>query len=94
MQPLAEYGIIFQFELSFLRFMQEREVRGRPVTQVFAYSQVLKGGELNIFFADFGTSLVIYRRRRMIPWTSAIEWFLFKLGYFCNSTNSKKFSLL
>jgi hypothetical protein len=50
-------------------------VRGRPFIQVFAYSQVLRGGELNFSFADFGPSLVVYRRRRHIPWTSGLEWF-------------------
>jgi len=50
-------------------------VRGRPFIQVFAYSQVLRGGELNFSFADFGPSLVVYRRRRRIPWTSGLEWF-------------------
>ena len=50
-------------------------VRGRPFIQVFAYSQVLRGGELNFSFADFGPSLVVYRQRRRIPWTSGLEWF-------------------
>jgi hypothetical protein len=50
-------------------------VKGRPFIQAFAYSQVLKGGELNFSFADFGPSLVGYRQRRMIPWTSGLEWF-------------------
>ena len=50
-------------------------VRGRPFIQTFAYSQVLRGGELNFSFADFGPSLVVYRERRRIPWTPALEWF-------------------
>jgi len=50
-------------------------VKGRPFIQVFAYSQVLRGGELNFSFADFGPSLVVYRQRRVLPWTSALEWF-------------------
>jgi hypothetical protein len=50
-------------------------VKGRPFIQVFAYSQVLRGGELNFSFADFGPSLVVYRQRRMLPWTSGLEWF-------------------
>jgi len=58
-----------------LSYIQESTiVRGRPFIQVFAYSQVLKGGELNFSFADFGPSLVVYRERRRIPWTSALEW--------------------
>jgi hypothetical protein len=50
-------------------------VRGRPFIQVFAYSQVYRGGELNFSFADFGPSLVVYRQRRRLPWTSGLEWF-------------------
>ncbi len=50
-------------------------VQGRPFIQVFAYSQVHRGGELNFSFADFGPSLVVYRQRRRIPWTSGLEWF-------------------
>lgn len=50
-------------------------VRGRPFIQVFSYSQVLRGGQLNFSFADFGPSLVVYRQRRHIPWTSGLEWF-------------------
>lgn len=50
-------------------------VRGRPFIQTFAYSQVLKGGELNFSFADFGPSLVVYRERRLPPWTPELEWF-------------------
>jgi hypothetical protein len=50
-------------------------VRGRPFIQTFAYSQVLKGGQLNFSFADFGPSLVVYRQRRHLPWTSGLEWY-------------------
>ena len=50
-------------------------VRGRPFIQVFAYSQVYRGGELNFSFADFGPSLVVYRQRRRLPWTSGLEWY-------------------
>ncbi|MEW5901257.1 MAG: hypothetical protein AB1715_07340 [Acidobacteriota bacterium] len=50
-------------------------VRGRPFIQAFSYSQVYRGGELNFSFADFGPSLVVYRQRRMIPWTNGLEWF-------------------
>jgi len=49
--------------------------RGKPFIQGFAYSQVYRGGELNFSFADFGPSLVVYRKRRDIPWTSGLEWF-------------------
>jgi hypothetical protein len=50
-------------------------VKGRPFIQVFAYSQVLRGGELNFSFADFGPSLVVYRQPRKTPWTQGLEWF-------------------
>jgi hypothetical protein len=50
-------------------------VRGRPFIQVFSYAQVYRGGELNFSFADFGPSLVIYRKPRQLAWTSGLEWF-------------------
>jgi len=59
-----------------LSFMRESAVvRGRPFIQVFAYAQVYRGGELNFSFADFGPSLVIYKRPRRLAWTSGLEWF-------------------
>jgi hypothetical protein len=50
-------------------------IRGRPFIQVFAYAQVYRGGELNFSFADFGPSLVIYKKPRPLAWTSGLEWF-------------------
>jgi hypothetical protein len=50
-------------------------VRERPFIQVFAYAQVYRGGELNFSFADFGPSLVIYKKPRQLAWTSGLEWF-------------------
>ncbi len=49
-------------------------VKGRPFIQVFAYSQVYRGGELNFSFADFGPSLVVYDQPRHPPWTLGLEW--------------------
>jgi len=49
-------------------------VRGRPFIQVFSYAQVYRGGELNFSFADFAPSLVVYRRPRLLDWTSGLEW--------------------
>jgi hypothetical protein len=59
--------------LSFLR--ESAIVRKRPFIQVFAYAQVYRGGELNFSFADFGPSLVIYKKPRRLAWTSGLEWF-------------------
>ncbi len=59
-----------------LSYMKESAiVRGRPFIQVFSYAQVYRGGELNFSFADFGPSLVIYKKPRQLAWTSALEWF-------------------
>lgn len=49
-------------------------IKGRPFIQIFAYSQVYKGGELNFSFADFGPSLVVYQEFRKKPWTRGLEW--------------------
>ncbi len=59
-----------------LSYMKESAiVRGRPFIQVFSYAQVYRGGELNFSFADFGPSLVIYRKPRELAWTPGLEWF-------------------
>jgi hypothetical protein len=59
-----------------LSFMKESPiVRERPFIQVFAYAQVYRGGGLNFSFADFGPSLVIYKKPRELAWTSGLEWF-------------------
>lgn len=59
-----------------LDYVKESQlIRGRPFIQTFAYAQVLRGGELNFSFADFGPSLVVYKKRRHKPWTRGLEWF-------------------
>lgn len=59
-----------------LSLLKESEVvRAFPFMQAFAYSQVRRGGELNFSFADFAPSLVVYRPRRVKPWTTGLEWF-------------------
>jgi hypothetical protein len=59
-----------------LSYIKESTIlKGWPFIQVFAYSQVYRGGELNFSFADFRPSLVIYRQPRRFPWTPALEWF-------------------
>jgi hypothetical protein len=49
-------------------------VKGSPFIQVFAYSQVLKGGTLNFSFAEFSPCLVVYKDFRP-QWTNGLEWF-------------------
>jgi hypothetical protein len=49
-------------------------IKGRPFLQIFAYAQAFKGSELNFTFAEHGSGLVTYRRRREIPWTRDLEW--------------------
>lgn len=59
-----------------LSYVQQSEfVKGRPFIQVFAYSQVLKGGALNFSFAQFSPCLVIYKKPFVSPWTNGLEWF-------------------
>jgi hypothetical protein len=59
-----------------LSFTQKSEiVRGYPFIQMFAYSQVLKGGLLNFSFAEFSPCLVVYKTQFQRPWTGGLEWF-------------------
>jgi hypothetical protein len=62
-------------------------VKGRPFLQTFAYAQVLHGGTLSFSFAGFAPSPVVYRQRRVQPWTPNLVWFAERvqksdLGYF------------
>ncbi|MCA1961549.1 MAG: hypothetical protein LDL33_12230 [Desulfomonile sp.] len=50
-------------------------VKVPPFIQIFAYSQVLKGGKLNFSFAGFPPSLVVYKNDFDPPWTINLEWF-------------------
>jgi hypothetical protein len=43
--------------------------------QIFAYAQVLHGGDLNFSFADFAPCLVVFQERRWRPWTNGLEWY-------------------
>jgi hypothetical protein len=54
---------------------ESRTIKGRPFLQTFAYAQVLHGGRLNMSFAGFAPSLVVYRQRRPVPWTPNLDWF-------------------
>lgn len=59
-----------------LSFIENSEfVTGYPFIQMFAYSQVLKGGTLNFSFAEFSPCLVVYKTQFMRPWTGGLEWF-------------------
>ncbi len=59
-----------------LSFLQRSEfIKGYPFIQIFAYSQMLKGGTLNFSFAEFSPCLVVYKTPFHPPWTSGLEWF-------------------
>jgi hypothetical protein len=50
-------------------------IEGFPFIQIFAYSQMLKGGMLNFSFAEFSPCLVVFKKRFAKPWTHGLEWF-------------------
>jgi hypothetical protein len=50
-------------------------IKGYPFIQIFAYSQVLKGGTLNFSFAEFSPCLVVFKSRTAPPWTHGLEWY-------------------
>ncbi len=50
-------------------------IKGVPFIQIFAYSQVLKGGMLNFSFAEFSPCLVVFKDSSPKPWTGGLEWF-------------------
>ena len=50
-----------------------RYLRSAPLGHVVAYSQALRGGELNFSFAELPSSTVVYRHLRETPWTSLLE---------------------
>ncbi len=50
-------------------------IKGFPFYHLYAYSQVLHGGELARSFANFGSSLVVFRDMpRTFPWTEGLDW--------------------
>ncbi len=50
-------------------------IKGFPFYHLYAYSQVLHGGELARSFANFGSSLVVFRDLpRTFPWTEGLDW--------------------
>lgn len=50
-------------------------VEDKPFLQIFAYAQVARGGRVNFSFAEFGTSLVVFRQPFEPPWTAGLEWY-------------------
>jgi hypothetical protein len=58
-----------------LSMIQSSEfIKGYPFIQMFAYSQVLRGGRLNFSFAEFSPCLVVYKGPFRPPWTIGLEW--------------------
>jgi hypothetical protein len=53
---------------------ESENIKGRPFLQLFAYAQVLRGGELNFSFAEHYSGLVAYKTKREIRWTPGLEW--------------------
>jgi len=63
-----------------LDFVKESKfIKGRPFIQIFAYSQALKGGEVNFSFAEHSSGIVAFKERRRIQWTPGLEWFAEKV---------------
>jgi len=59
-----------------LDFVKQSEfIKGRPFLQIYSYSQVLKGGELNFSFAEHSSGIVTYKSPRQIQWTRGLAWF-------------------
>lgn len=50
-----------------------RYLRSPPFNHVFAYAQVVRGGELSFSFAQLASSPVVYRETRRIAWTPNLE---------------------
>ncbi|MCP4663765.1 MAG: hypothetical protein GY856_50925 [bacterium] len=50
-------------------------IKGFPYYHLYAWAQVLHGGELNRSFADEGSSLVVFRDLpHEYPWTGGLDW--------------------
>ncbi|MEM7353519.1 MAG: hypothetical protein AAF657_22165 [Acidobacteriota bacterium] len=50
-------------------------IKGFPFYLLYAYAQVLHGGEVARSFANLGSSLVVFRDLpREFPWTDALDW--------------------
>jgi hypothetical protein len=53
---------------------KSRVIDGYPFMQMFAYSQVLNGCELNFSFAEHNTGIVRFKEFQPPPWTRGLEW--------------------
>ncbi len=50
-------------------------IKGFPYYHLYAWAQVMHGGELAHSFANLGSSLVVFRDLpRQFPWTDALDW--------------------
>ncbi len=59
--------------LDFVRTSER--IKGFPYYHLYAYAQVMHGGELAHSFANLGSSLVVFRDLpREFPWTEALDW--------------------
>ena len=50
-------------------------IKPAPFLQLVGYAEAEKGVVPNFSFAEHGSSIVAYTRRREIPWTRSLEWF-------------------
>jgi hypothetical protein len=60
-------GLSFQKESAY--------IKRKPFIQMFAYSQVLKGGSLNFSFSDLESNFVVRSTPLRSKWISGLEWF-------------------
>jgi hypothetical protein len=56
-------------------------IKGRPLLQIYAYSQALKGADLNFSFAEHSSGIVAYKKQRNVPWTLGLDWNAEKVRY-------------
>jgi len=59
--------------LDFVRTSER--IKGYPFYHLYAYTQVMHGGQLSRSFANFGSSPVVFRDMpRKFPWTEGLDW--------------------
>ena len=58
-----------------LDFVKSSEyIKNRPFLQMFAYSQALKGAQLNFSFTEHASGIVKYKKTPEKEWTPGLEW--------------------